>query len=737
MNLEPLPNQVAQPSEWSLKDYLQVLRRRKAVFMQVFVLVLAVGIVVTALGRPIYQSRAKIAVIPIASTMRLEDTKDPISSMLVGAQPHSVGTQLQVIQSEKFLGEARAMARVVPRPGIAAPDVRAEALRETNVIQITVEGGLPAEIKALARAVVDLHIQKTGESTSQGLQQAIKHLTAGQKKAMTELHAAEAALINFQRNHQIVRESAQRDAEQQERLDLEAKVREATDNVDTTRGQVAQMQAELDRLPPSISQESSLANERIPKLQERLADLQLQRETALVTHQETSQLVRSIDTQIRTVEAQLRAQKPERIVVNRIPNPLRPPLQSQLAELRASLYGYESALNAARARIKSRQTAGSGVEEWQVRLASLTQRRDAAQAAYNDISRNLRNLELRNIGKVPLVEEIEPPSTPRSPIRPNRVANILFFAVLAACVAGGMAYLQEYLDDRVNSPDDVERVAALPTLGHVPMLPGDQSRLVSTFPANSHIAESYRALRSSVGFASIDAPIRRLLVTSASKGEGKSMTSANLATAMAMDGKRVILVDADMRRPSVHRLFNISNAPGLSEILVGMRTIDESIQETDVENLRVISAGPIPPNPAELLGSRAFDHVIEQLELQADVVIFDSPPCIPVTDPLIIATRMQGVILVLHVGQTKKAAIKHVEGLLARTRARVLGVVFNRVEQNKSGYYYYQNYHYGDGYYAEANERGERRRRGGEKKPALGVGADTSRTRLLDGDDDL
>jgi capsular exopolysaccharide synthesis family protein len=252
------------------------------------------------------------------------------------------------------------------------------------------------------------------------------------------------------------------------------------------------------------------------------------------------------------------------------------------------------------------------------------------------------------------------------------------------------------------------------------------------------VAESYRALRSSIGFAGIDTPIRRLQVTSASKGEGKTVTSVNLATAMAIDGKRVILVDSDLRRPSVHRLLNLPNSPGLSEVLVGMKTVGEAIQETEVENLSVVCAGPVPPNPAELLGSRAFDRVIEELEQRADVVIFDSPPCLPVTDPLIIAGRMDGVVLVLHTGHTKKAAIKHVEQLLGRARARIIGVVFNRVQQNRSGYYYqHYYYYYGDGYYADTARRGDRHRRNGKaRKPELVAGSGAqSKVQVLDDED--
>jgi capsular exopolysaccharide synthesis family protein len=177
-----------------------------------------------------------------------------------------------------------------------------------------------------------------------------------------------------------------------------------------------------------------------------------------------------------------------------------------------------------------------------------------------------------------------------------------------------------------------------------------------------------------------------------------------------------------MRRPSIHRVLNVPGSPGLSEVLVGTKTLAEVTLPTDTENLFVVPAGAIPPNPAELLGSRRFDEVIRELEEQCDVVLFDSPPCIPVTDPLIIAARMDGVVLVLHQGQTKKGAIKHVEELLARARARLIGVIFNRVQQGKGGYYYYHYYYYyGDGYYADTANRGERQRGGRSGRNGKGL----------------
>jgi capsular exopolysaccharide synthesis family protein len=271
----------------------------------------------------------------------------------------------------------------------------------------------------------------------------------------------------------------------------------------------------------------------------------------------------------------------------------------------------------------------------------------------------------------------------------------------------------------------------LPLLGHVPAIPDREPTVVTNLPARSHVAEAYRTLRSSIGFAAVEGSLRTMMVTSASKGEGKTVTSLNLAIAMALDGKRVILVDSDLRRPSIHKRLNLPQGPGLTDVLVGQAEVEEVLNATEVAGLRVMTAGPIPPNPAELLNSAPMDRLIEQLRDLADVVIFDSAPCIPVSDSIVLSPKVDGVVLVVHAGETKKAAVKHTREMLDRARARTLGIVFNRVPQRRGGYYYYYYYYYG-GYYEEgAEDRGRRgrreRRRAASQGPEAVTGAEQTK----------
>ena len=217
-------------------------------------------------------------------------------------------------------------------------------------------------------------------------------------------------------------------------------------------------------------------------------------------------------------------------------------------------------------------------------------------------------------------------------------------------------------------------------------------------------AEAYRTLRTNLEFASVDEPVRTLLVTSSIPGEGKTTTSSNLAVAFAQAGRRVILLDADLRKPGVHKLFDLPNTSGLTSLLrTDDVTVDDVAQVTEEERLRIVTTGPLPPNPAELLGSHRMQTILERLVAAADLVIVDSPPLQAVTDAAILASITDGSLLVIDAGRTRRAAAGHGREALAKSGARVLGAALNRLSQRGHGEYVYYDYYGAYGAEAEAN----------------------------------
>ncbi|WP_026297497.1 CpsD/CapB family tyrosine-protein kinase [Paenibacillus daejeonensis] len=225
------------------------------------------------------------------------------------------------------------------------------------------------------------------------------------------------------------------------------------------------------------------------------------------------------------------------------------------------------------------------------------------------------------------------------------------------------------------------------------MSQSNKRHLITVTNPKSPISESYRSLRTNVDFSSIDESMQVIMVTSAGPGEGKSTTIANLAVTYAQMDRSVVLVDADMRKPTEHHTFGVSNRFGLSSVLSQQASLEDVIQKTNVPNLSVITAGPIPPNPAEMVASRRMTALIGELRNRYDVVLIDTPPLLAVTDAQIVATKSDGVLLVIDYGKVKRDIAIKAKANLDKVGARVLGVVMNNVKRKSSEAYYY--YYYG------------------------------------------
>lgn len=232
--------------------------------------------------------------------------------------------------------------------------------------------------------------------------------------------------------------------------------------------------------------------------------------------------------------------------------------------------------------------------------------------------------------------------------------------------------------------------------------------LITYKNAKSPIAESYRMLRTNLQYLNIDKQNRAIVVTSGNKAEGKTTTLSNLAITMAQSGKKVILVECDLRKPRVHKTFDIDGKLGITNIIVEHKSIDEVVSDIEeIPNLSVMQAGPIPPNPAEILESKAMKELVEKLKQMYDVVLFDAPPICSVTDAAILSGITDGVILVVASGSANIEATKLAKGLLDKVGANILGVVLTKADISKNGAYYY----YYDDYYAESDNKKKKKKK--------------------------
>jgi non-specific protein-tyrosine kinase len=326
----------------------------------------------------------------------------------------------------------------------------------------------------------------------------------------------------------------------------------------------------------------------------------------------------------------------------------------------------------------------------------------------------------RNLDTVVVVDEAVLPS---QPLPRNIIQPIL--AALAAALALGilLAVVLDYFDASVKSPEELDTFYNKPTLGAIGIVnsaansPGQEGNLVMLNEPHSAVAETIRVVRTAVQIASLDQPLQSLLITSAVPGEGKSFIATNLAISIAQAGKRVILVDADLRRPQIHKAFGMHSEPGFTNLVVDQTlSLQRVLQPTRVPNLRILACGTIPPNPAELLTSGRASIIMQTLSANADMVIYDSSPVTMVTDAVILATQVDGVVQVVNANGTNADLVRRCKDLLERSGANVLGPVLNRVATPDLGYY--GNYY---------SERPERRSSKNGNTPA-GQGVDMART---------
>jgi len=379
-------------------------------------------------------------------------------------------------------------------------------------------------------------------------------------------------------------------------------------------------------------------------------------------------------------------------------------LQKQLQTVDADILSTQTRLDALRASPTPDQLEISRLEE------ALVQYR----TTYANLLRSYEDIRVAEARTLDTVTVAEPAAFDPVPVGPRTNLNTLLAAIVGAMVAVGMAFLIEYLDDTVKSPDDVEQATHLPTLGTIVRFPKselkDEGPIAAARP-KSAIAEGYRVLRTNLQFSAMGIAKSGVLlqVTSAQPLEGKTTTLVNLGVSLAQAGKRVLLVDSDLRRPALHKQFNLPKEVGLTSLLLEQEAdIERVIQGTKVEGLQVLTTGRIPANPAEVLDFPETTALLQRLKGMADYVLLDSPPVLSVADASILAQKVDGVLMVVETGRTRTEMFQRAVATLEGVKARLVGAVLNKVSVRSGAYGYYYYYYY-SGYYTD--EKGTRRKK--------------------------
>ena len=442
-----------------------------------------------------------------------------------------------------------------------------------------------------------------------------------------------------------------------------------------------------------------LKSTEVTSIRQELAKLRQKRDSLLVTYTKEWPEVKKIDAEISRVEGELKIAVTQEIDGLRVRYEA---LQTQENDIRNSF---------ASQRGVTTQQAGD-----QLGLLEMAQEVETNKQYLNTLLQRQRELEAIGGERINEVSMENPGRIPKTPVGPARYRNIII-AFLLSLVAGiGLAFLLDFLDDTVKSIDDVDRYLHLPALALIPAGRNETPRLKGITPATSPsastalallgdarspVAESYRHLRTSLLLSSAGQPPKTILVTSSQPSEGKTTTAINTAVMLAKTGAEVLIVDCDLRRPRLHAHFEAPNTRGLTNWLSGETDLDGLIQTYDKQpHLKILTSGPVPPNPAELLGSEEMRKLLTILSDRFAHVIIDSPPAISFTDASILATMVDGVVLVVHGGRSSRAVLRRAKQQLLDVGANIFGVVLNNVKVEAHDYYssYYSAY-YGSEYY--------------------------------------
>jgi tyrosine-protein kinase Etk/Wzc len=549
--------------------------------------------------------------------------------------------------------------------------------REANVVRVSYQSTDRMLVYEVPNAIAGSFISQRGEVQKTEVRSTVGFLEEQTRQIQSQLEAAEAELQSFREGRQIVALGVEAEAQVQRLAELQT---ERT-QLDAERSSLANMLSQID-------QETGQPNYRrlaaFPTFLQNDAIADILQELIAADRTKTELLVRvtpnhpdmiAVDNRISQLEEQLGA-----IGRNYLGS-----LDDQIASLDAVLARFGSELE----QIPEKEVQFARLERQTLMLAEL----------YTMLETRLKEAEVAEAVEDPTVRVVETAILPIEPVSPRPVRNMALAGILGLMLGVGLAFVGEYMDTRLHSSDQIEHLYGLPTIARVPEMSlgngagGRRNALVTLTKAHSVGAESFRNLRTNVRFVRAGEGATEMVVTSPAPQEGKSVTAANLAIALAQQGMKTLLVDGDMRRSVQHRQFDLDASPGLSDLLVVEEGLDGIVQATEVENLDVLTAGKHPPNPAELVGSLRMERLLATLRQRYDSIVIDSPPMLAVTDASVLGQKTDGVILVVRAERTEKDAINLAIQQLQHVGARILGVVVNDAKPDGPYYSYYRKYY--------------------------------------------
>jgi polysaccharide biosynthesis transport protein len=628
-----------------------------------------------------------------ASMKRIFSRDKPDSGSSTPATIEALGEE--EMNSRQFTPEE--LAQLEPYEDAIAGGETIEAIEKTNLVNISFTHTDPELAQKIANTIADVFVKNNMDAITAGTSSAETQLSAQIAKYQEKIKGEERARFDFAKAHNLPIDNTPGSNLEAMRLSTYSSQLLAAE--DNRRSQEAIYDAASGAKDPLTAPEVQ-SDQRIQRLRDKIGELEDKLTALKETYTDEWPEVQKLKTQIKALNNQLDVAPKE--------------VMAALRSKRDSAIAHERSLM--RAYAKQHGTTIQQTKD-QIDMAIITQELETDKQYLNTLMQRFRELKITSGSGTASEVHIATYSRPGILIGPARLRTIVLAFILSLVAGIGLAFLLDFLDDTLKSVDDVDRYLHLPALALIPSMMGEKPKLRGAEPpaaaatalalvndVRSPIAESYRHLRTSLLLSTAGTQPRTILVTSSQPSEGKTTTAINTAFMLAQTGAEVLIIDCDLRRPRLHAHFNLPNARGLTNCLSGDgKDLDELIHTYDKQpNLKLLTSGPIPPNPAELLGSDEMRKLLARLAERFTHIIVDSPPAISFTDASILSTFVDGVILVVHGGRSSRAVVRRAKQKLMDVGAHIFGVVLNNVKLESTNDYYYAGYYsgyYGSEYY--------------------------------------
>jgi polysaccharide biosynthesis transport protein len=713
------------PREPHLYDYLLILRKHQWLIVSFMLAVVTLVAIATFRMRPVYVATARIEIDRESSNIL--PFQGPEAYDYYSDSENYIETQSRILTSETLGLQTIRNSGLYSRPEFSTPSGPSEAITtgtlanqkrppelaeflgslavrrvpSSRLMDVTFESTDPQLAARIVNAHIENFIQQNLRSRYEATSQASSWLADQLDELKIKVQRSEDARIAYERQNQIWTLDDKQNITTQRLADVSKELTEAqSERLKKESLFTFAKEGNLDAVPQTQS------NAFLADLIKKRNELNAQYNDSLSQYGPNFPKVLRLQAQIKELDATI--DKERQNILNG--------LESDYREARQREAMVQEKLN-------DQKAQANAMSEKLVEYNILKREAEANKTLYDGLLTKLKEANISVGLKSSNIRMVDPAMIPSYPARPAKTRN-LGLAFLVGLVGGvGLALLREYLDNTVKSPDDVETLARLPSLAVVPQFAGSNGNgkrsrvlsglnghtngdkrieLVAQHLPKSQMSEAFRALRTSILLSQADHPPQVILVTSALPREGKTTAAANLAVTLAQLGDKTVLVDADLRKPGVGRLLNLTTGKyaGLSSYLAGASSLElVTVPHPAIPNLAAIPTGPLPPNPADLLSSHKLSDAIAELRSKFKFVVIDSPPIMAATDAVILSVQTDGVLLVVRSGETPKEAFTRTRDLLTSVKCRLLGVVLNAVDSSAPDYYYsYRYYPYSYGY---------------------------------------